>query len=370
MSNIKKRILICPLDWGLGHATRCIPIIRALIQRGYEVIIGADNQPLALLRKEFPELEWIKFPGYNITYPSNSFMTGAMIKILPKFIKYKIKEHKLLAAIIKEKKIDAVISDNRYGLWSYEIPTVIITHQLNILSTSGFRWSEPIIHKIIRNALNKFSVCWIPDVGGPINFSGRLSHEHHYPNNAKLIGALSRFCFNEIANNYIEKEEKYKLMAIVSGPEPQRTIFENIITKQFAKNGSKSLIVRGLPEENETKIIKNNITYVNHLPTNLMAFHIINSEIIVCRSGYSTIMDLVTLKRDKNVILIPTPGQTEQEYLAKRMKSLCYFYSMPQRYFDLDRAVESLPLYRCGEFPESKAFFEDALNNFLKKLHK
>jgi len=361
-----KRVLVCPLDWGLGHATRVIPIIRDLVFKGYDVVIAADNEPLSLLRKEFPELEWIKLPGYKVVYSSGTFMAGAIIKILPSFIHNNMKEHKLIERIIKEKEIDAVISDNRYGLWSNEVPTVLITHQLRVFSFSGFRWAEPFVNKFITKALNKFSCCWVPDLGGPLNFSGKLSHFNPFPSKAKYIGPISRF--NKNTNGKYDDIEPYNLMGIVSGPEPQRTIFEKILIRQFLKDGSRSIIVRGLPGSNNKEFVKDNVTCVNHLPTDKMAYYIKKSNIVVCRAGYSTIMDLTVLDKNKNVILVPTPGQTEQEYLAGRMKSSGYFYSISQDKFSLNRAKEALSVYKCINFPDRHDLLEQAMDDLLHKI--
>lgn len=366
MTKAKARnVLVCPLDWGLGHATRSIPIIKYLVEQNYNVIIAADNEPLALLRQEFPELDWVKLPGCKIVYTSGSFMAGAILKTLPSFLRNNKKEHKLLKKIIEEKNIDAVISDNRYGLWNNNIPTVLITHQLKVISFSGFHWADPIIHRYINKAMNKFSFCWVPDVGGPLNLSGKLSHFNPFPAKARYIGPISRFK-HFLEDNEIVKNEPYKLMGIASGPEPQRTIFENILTRQFLKDGGKSIILRGLPANKGDEYVKDNITYVNHLPTDLMAHNILKSEIVFCRAGYSTIMDLALLKKNKNVVLIPTPGQTEQEYLASRMKSSGYFYSMSQDRFSLKRIREELAAYKCIDFPEGHDLFERAMHDFLK----
>lgn len=362
-----RNILVCPLDWGLGHATRCIPIIKSLISKDYNVIIGADNEPLSLLRQEFPDLTWIKFPGYKIVYSSGSFMAGAIIRTLPAFFRNNKREHLLLEKIIKEHKIHAVISDNRYGLWHKKIPTILITHQLKVIANSGFNWASPIVHKYINKALNKFTYCWVPDVGGPLNLSGRLSHFNPFPANAKYIGPISRFknCLND---KHSIEDTPYKLMGIASGPEPQRTIFEELLTKQFLKDGSKAIILRGLPANKEDIYYNENITYVNHLPTNLMAYHILSSNVVICRAGYSTIMDLALLKKNKNVILVPTPGQTEQEYLAGRLKSSAYFYSMSQDRFSLKHGKEALATYKCVDFPDGHDLFEQAIQEFLKKI--
>ena len=131
--NRKKRILVAPLDWGIGHATRCIPIINALQAHEFEVVIAADGRPLHLLKNEFPNLEFIRFSGYHIKYSSYLPMGLSMLLQTPKILINIRKEHKLLAQIIDDYNIDGVISDNRFGLYNNKVPTVFITHQLQIL---------------------------------------------------------------------------------------------------------------------------------------------------------------------------------------------------------------------------------------------
>jgi len=183
----KKRILVAPLDWGLGHATRCIPIIRYLVEKNCEVIIAADKRPMELLKKEFPSLEFVVMPGYNISYPKNGSMVLKMAVQVPKILKGTKQEHTQLEKIIAEEKIDAVISDNRFGLWAKKIPCVFITHQLMVKSPLGEKW----IHKLNKDYISKYSECWIPDVKNGL--SGDLGNKFKLPEHAKFIGLLSRF---------------------------------------------------------------------------------------------------------------------------------------------------------------------------------
>lgn len=343
-----KRILICPLDWGLGHATRCIPIIRLLEQKGADVIIAADKRPLELLKKEFPHLKHILFKGYEIQYPKKGSMVLAMLRSIPKIIKGIKAEHEDLNKIIQEHQIDIVISDNRYGCWNTNTKNIFITHQLMIKSPFG----ENILHRIISKYIDQFDECWVPDHEKGPNLSGDLSHKYPLDENTFFIGPLTRF-----KSEREQQQIEYDVMAIISGPEPQRTLFERIVSEQLFKSGLRSLIVFGLPERTKKIEQKGNVTMISHLSSDEMEQMIDRSKLIISRSGYSTIMDLSALQ--KKVIFIPTPGQTEQEYLAKELFKKNIAYYQKQSEFDLQKAIT--------ESEKFKGFPEQEMKNLLEE---
>jgi len=329
-----KRILICPLDWGLGHATRCIPIIRLLKEKNAEVIIAADGRPFDLLKQEFPNLEFVRLKGYDIQYSEKGSMIWKMILSIPKILKgFKI-EHQQLDKIIDEYKIDCVISDNRYGCWNKKVKSVFMTHQLMIKTP----FAEKVLHKIILSYIKKYDECWVPDLEGENNLSGDLAHKYPLPANTFYIGALSRFTKTKTSNF------EYDVMAIVSGPEPQRSVFEKIISEQLQKTNLKALLVLGKTEIEQKIEIKGNVKIVSHLRASEMQDAILRSKIIIARSGYSTIMDLAIL--GKKAVFIPTPGQTEQEYLAELLMQKKIAYSQTQESFDLEKALKESEKYK------------------------
>ena len=226
----KKRILVAPLDWGIGHATRCIPIINALISQNYDVVLAADGRPLHLLSREFPNLEMIRFSGYNIKYHSYLPMGISMLLQIPKLLWSINKENQTIKQIVKNYKIDGIISDNRFGLFCNDVPTVFVTHQLEIQSP----YFTSAIRDLNYKYINKFDVCWIMDDKN-INLAGALSTPKVLPKDNVYIGMQSRF-------EKSETEKKYDFLAIVSGPEPQRTILEKGLTKALKDREEKSLI--------------------------------------------------------------------------------------------------------------------------------
>jgi hypothetical protein len=237
-------------------------------------------------------------------------LTRAILFQIPSIISTIIKEHRWLKRKIREEQISSVISDNCYGLWNRKVHSIIITHQLRIKCPKSLKFFEPLLHFLTRIIINKYDECHIPDLHGDYNYSGELSHFLNLPKNAKYIGLLSRFN----AKNKLKKYTSYDVVVLISGPEPQRTLFENKCYSILKKMNLTSCIIRGLPQEKNLPEQTNNITWFNHVNDDEMACTLINAKRIVCRSGYSTIMDLEELKL--NALLIPTPGQTEQEYLA------------------------------------------------------
>lgn len=340
-TTIPKKILICPLDWGIGHASRCVPIINKLIENNCNVIIAADHRPLAFLKKEFPDLAYIKFPGYEVSYLHNGSMTLKILSSIPKILRGIYRENKFLKIIIKRHQIDAVISDNRFGLWNRNVRCVYLTHQVMIKTSWNFKILDYLLYKIHKFFIKKYNECWIPDYEGKVNFSGDLSHKFKKHGNTFFIGPLSRFQSSfSVGESKIKlsPDYKYDILAMISGPEPQRTIFEEKIIAELKKNKLKAIVLRGVTEKEEQDEYDKNITIFSHLASDEIKNFIIQSRIVICRSGYSSIMDLAAL--GKNAIFIPTPGQTEQEYLAKYYYINRSFYYMSQKKFDLEKALE------------------------------
>ena len=345
-------ILVAPLSWGLGHATRCIPIINELIVEGCTVMIAAEGAVEKLLITEFPELKILPLVGYDIKYSRNKFWLPIKIALqIPKILLAINSEHRWLKKAVEQYKIDAVISDNRYGLFHNAIPSVFITHQL--LIKIGNRFSERISQKINYYFIKKYTECWVPDFARSNNISGDLAHPTILPENEKYIGCLSRFKKSDAI------EKIYDLLILISGPEPQRTIFEDLLLDQLQSFTGNVLFVRGLPENNSLKKVKNeSIKMVDHLPASEMNEAIQQSKLVISISGYTTIMDLIKLQQ--KAILIATPGQTEQEYLAQHLNKQKIFYCIEQNKFVLKDAIEKAfpPVIIEGDMEQYKKRIE------------
>lgn len=305
---VDRNILIAPLNWGLGHATRCIPIIRELIIHGYNPIIASDGNALELLRKEFPELICLELPSYQIEYTKEGHnLKWKLIENSPKMLKAIFDEKKLLDAWIFKYNLKGIISDNRFGIRSSKIPSVFITHQLHVLSGSTTR----ITSKIHQFVLKMYDECWVPDVNSTENLSGYLGHLEEKHKKVKYIGTLSRFVKNVLPC-------EIDLLAVLSGPEPQRTLLEDKLLIELQNYSGKVILVRGVVEENQAISTVGNIEVYNYMTSKELENAMNSSKLIVARSGYSTIMDLCEL--EKKVFFIPTPGQYEQEYLAQKLQ--------------------------------------------------
>ena len=359
INSSKPRIFLSPLDWGLGHATRCIPIIKALLTLGCDVIIGADKATYILLIKEFPNLQFIRMSGYEIKYSRK--IKGFYLKMLvqlPRIITVIRKENRQLQQIIRNYHIDAVISDNRFGLFTNLVPCVYITHQLQIKTGNFF--TNKIATYIHRYFIQKYSHTWIPDFEKE-GLAGDLSHPKKLPNRAVYLGALSRFKIQEGIG------KKYDILISLSGPEPQRSIFEEKILNQCTQIEESILLIRGLPG-NPEKLNHSltNLTAVNHLSADELSHALQQSAMIIARSGYTTIMDLVKLQ--KEAILVPTPGQTEQEYLAHYLMQKRSFFSVAQKNFVLKDVIKNAAEFNFLPFTHQEETYLKIISEFVGSI--
>lgn len=354
-----KKILIAPLDWGLGHATRCFVIIQYLQFLGCNITIAASGKTKNLLQKELKNVEFLDLPGYDITYSKNKRTLALKILIqIPKVFKIISFENKWIEETIKKHKFDIVVSDNRYGLYSKSIVSVFITHQLQV--QANFPLLEKLLQRLNYRFINRFTECWVPDFKEKLNIAGRLSHPEKLPAiPVKYIGPISRLKKTSAGSI------NYKWMAIISGPEPQRSIFEHKIFELAMKTEEKFIIVRGLPGENEQKSLSSHCTVCNHLSTEDMQAAMQASEFIISRCGYTTVMEILSLQ--KKSVLIPTPGQTEQEYLAAHLvkQNWCYTFKQGDDFASHLQKANSFQYF----LPEMNTeLYKDVLSNFVASL--
>ncbi|HVX27273.1 MAG TPA: glycosyltransferase [Parafilimonas sp.] len=355
----KLKILIAPLDWGLGHATRCISLIQYLLTLNCQVAVAASPSSKTLLKAEFPELFFFDIKAYNIVYSRKKrWMPFKILLQIPKILKAVKMEHEWLENLLQQEHFDAVISDNRYGFYSDKAFSVFITHQLQIRTSLNL--AKGFMRRSTYKQINNFKECWVPDFAGKLNIAGMLSHPKTLPAiPIKYLGPLSRFAKKPM------QESLYKYLVIISGPEPQRTLLEEKIFSFIETISEKCLIVRGLPEEKTSIEEKPNCKIFNHLTTQQLQEAFNTSEIVICRSGYTSVMEILSMQ--KKSVLIPTPGQTEQEYLAKHLmkQRWCYTFSQEDNFVEHLNKAEQFQ-YNLPEINTHQ--YETVLKDFVLKL--
>ncbi|MEZ4806799.1 MAG: glycosyltransferase [Flavobacteriales bacterium] len=352
------RILVAPLDWGLGHAARCIPVIRALLSNGAVPIVGADGGPAALLRSEFPELEHVHIPGMTVRYSKGNNQLWSMARQFPAMLRSVREEAARFDQIRRKLHLDAVISDQRFGIRSPDLPSILITHQVFPFTPVAQR----ALRKLNLRHMARFDRCWIMDEPDTPGLAGDLSHGEALPPNARFIGPLSRMATMPTKG----EADRFAVVAVISGPEPQRTILDGMLTEQLQRIEGEHLLVRGLPSSQE-RTRHTNLTTVAHLSGTELAAALRTARWIISRSGYTTLMDLTALGR--TALIIPTPGQAEQEYLGQLHARTGRFAVQHQDHLDLIAGIAQLEHIAEVPAPRASSLLDEALSDLAGQLH-
>lgn len=356
MKSKPRTVLITPQHWGLGHVTRTIPIIRYFISEGWNVLLGSSGPGAELLRREFPSQQVFELPDYMIVYPSKNMYWNIAIQMY-KMHSAIIKEYFAIGKICRENNVDLLISDARLGAAQSGLPCAIITHHLHFpLKFKFFEWCADTW---MRFFYMRFNQIWIPDFDGIMNLGGSLDHQfksdkHHF------IGALSRF-------QKLDLQKEYQYCFMLSGPEPQRSRLETLILQQLKSlKFNKSILIRGT-ESGDPISTLDELEVVNLATSDQLNRIMCASELIVCRSGYSTLLDLSVIR--KKALLIPTPGQPEQEYLAKELMHKKLFYCTDQDDLNLKEQIPlALELPGYMDLPD-KLELKEILPPLLSRLN-
>lgn len=375
------KILIAPLNWGLGHASRCLPLIVRHLRAGDEVVLAGDGESLLLLRRHFPGLRYYPLAPLQLRYSAGTSQVGAVMRMLPKLFIWAKGDHQALEWIVQHEAFDCIISDNRPGLYLHaeKAPktvlsshtenapqTVYITHQIRIPLPRGWRFLEPILQRLHRRIIHRFSECWIPDYQYFPGLAGRLSHTPPLPRNARYIGPLSRFEYLE-QNDRVSSSSSvsvsdshsgrvsvsdsatcFDAVAVLSGLEPLRSLLEKALIAEYKSKAESLLLIQGRMGQPQMEMHLSNgspkgITILPTIDDDELIHYLRHAHTIIARSGYSTIMDLHALgllhsssssdsvsdgdsdsssvsdsvsNKSVQLRLIPTPGQPEQEELA------------------------------------------------------
>ncbi|MFN5641611.1 MAG: glycosyltransferase [Sphingobacteriales bacterium] len=356
---MSKTLLFGALDWGLGHATRSIPLLSYFHEKGWKIVIAANEGPKKILQEAFPDAKIVEPPAYHIQYSQqSSFFIFYLLLQVPKIKRVIAAEKRWVKGYVAEHPVDLILSDNRYGFYHASIPSLILTHQLSPISGWGMM-IDNIVRQLHYRLLKPFDRILVPDVQAAPGIAGRLSHPSALPPNTQYIGLLSRLTNVEQLQIDVPKLE---LVIVLSGPEPSRSIVEALIRKQIKDFKGKYILVQGLPNGADKKE-PHIIPYAD--PQTLLAL-IQKAELVICRSGYSSVMDLLALR--KKAIFIPTPGQTEQLYLAAHLEKMGLFTSMQQDEFHLEKAIEKAKAFQPpsieNAFEQYKKVLEGLINEY------
>lgn len=352
------RVLVAPLNWGLGHATRSMPIVRELLAQGAEVWLASDGLAAELLKKEFPELPLLELPEYRITYPTANFVYN-MARHSLNIIRAMRKEHRVLRRWVAEHGFGAVVSDNRLGMWHEKIPCVMVSHQLQLLSPTKIL--QPLVDGLYFPVLRRYGEIWVPDVESAPNLTGPMSHGTVFA--PRYIGTLSRMR----GDLDVSDTPSHEVVVLLSGPEPQRTYLEEkLLAQALTLPGKRFLFVRGLPGQAAPMAGGPNVEVVNFMRGDELNRVLLKADMIVCRSGYSTVMDLAAIGR--KAIFVPTPGQTEQLFLAELLDRQKAFLCCPQDGIQLSRALEAADRYSGLFLPPQPDRLGQAVRDLLAKI--
>lgn len=364
MSAPQIHILYAVLDWGLGHATRSIPVIKTLLAQDVRVSLAGNGASFHLLKTEFPQLQAFDLPGIHVHYPVHIPLSLSLLMQFPRNVMELFREKRAFQKLIHEVRPDAIISDNRYGAAIEGLPSAIITHQLNIRVPVTLFFLKPVVQIINWSLLRKFTEIWVPDSPAAPGLSGRLSH---YPAvkkrlNIHFIGQLSRLT-DTIA---VKADKRYNIFVLLSGPEPQRSALEKDLVRELSLLKKSVLLVRGRPLD-PAGPPSEHIEIVPHLPAATIKYHLLTTPVVICRPGYSTLMDLTCTGR--SAICIPTPGQTEQEYLGRLHSKNKLIVNLPQnRIRHLPEAIEKLKNCTPFETLKPSGLLEGHVRDFISRI--
>lgn len=354
---LRKHILTAALDWGLGHATRMMPVVDALLALGCDVTLAGNGASLLAMKKNFPELPILELPGYGVRYTRRGFGVMTMLQQLPRLKKIIDDEHALLHKWLNANKIDGIVSDNRYGIYSTDVPSVIITHQLQPAVPRWLQPAQPLVRSMLTRYIHRFDGCWVPDVGDArINLSGKLSHGIALKIPVTFIGPLSRL------QSIRAQQKNYDVLALLSGVEPQRTLFEEMIVTQLKRSSLRVLLVQGLPQQNNQRAVREGFETISYADATQLNALMASSEIVIARSGYSTVMDVCRMQR--KAVLIPTPGQTEQLYLANHLVKSNWCVTASQNRLNLSALInqtQALQTFPDFDFDSRRSVIADWL---------
>lgn len=407
------KVLVAPLDWGLGHATRCVPVVREFLRAGAEVELAVVKANANFFREVFPDLRQRLAPSYNIVYPKHGYnMALWLLKNsvhLNAVMRY---EHHFAEEMVKRHGYDVLFSDNRFAFYSKNALSIYMTHQRRIAFPRAFAAFERIGVMWHANIMRKFDEVWVPDLEIYPGYAGSLSHSGATPGDKPMryVGTLSRF--SEMGNDgnalgnapapvdlerevdlmsvsefmahsanvewdaapekrtsgnrSFEMRANYKVVAVVSGVEPARTQFEQQLRDALAQIPGRHMMILGKPSAEQKTWTEGNIEFYTHLATNDFAEAVKRADFVVSRGGYSTVMDMAEL--GAKCIFVPTPGQFEQIVLAHDLSKAGYAVEIPAD--ELSAETLTSAFEKSVKMPkvEKQNLLHDAVEDVVRKF--
>ncbi len=354
------KVLLSPLSWGLGHAMRDIPLIKKLLAHDHEVTIAACGNALNALKQEFPRCRFIEFEDYPSPYSSGSLFLPKFFLYLPVLLKAVSNERRTLAKILAKDRYDLIISDNRLGVYAKDVPSIFITHQLHYHMPFAI-WPVELFALRINTYLHrKYDRIIVPDnPPGALSLAGKLARPGS-------DDTRSRAFFSGILTSIQKRAcaEDLDYLVMISGPEPQRTKLEELLLPSVQELEGKSVVILGSPKR-KTEIVATDTCTVKGYVSNDEKVGLMNrAKFVICRSGYTTMMELAELQKKKG-LFIPTPGQTEQEYLSWYYQKQGWFPSQSQYRLDLAADIPAAQGYTG--FPDMPST-EENVNRLYTEL--
>lgn len=377
------KILVAPLDWGLGHATRCVPIVKEFLRQGAEVELAVVKANAGFFREVFPELRQRVAPGYNVVYPKYGFnMALWLLKNSAHLNAVMRYEKRYAEEMVERHGYDVLFSDNRFAFFSKKAYSVYMTHQRRIAFPPAVAALEGVGVRWHRARMRNFDEVWVPDVEAAPGYAGALSHlpalrgAENTPK-VKFVGPLSRF--DEVAGSLktsgLDAGElpagnkcagKYRVVAVISGVEPARTQFENRLRDILRDVPGNHLMILGKPQAPRRHWTEGNIEFVTHLSTGDFANAVRNADWVISRGGYSTVMDMAYL--GAKCVFVPTPGQYEQVVLARDLATAGYAVSIPANRLSVESLLGAFKNNVALPRPESSGVLENAVKDLFSRV--
>lgn len=386
------KILVAPLDWGLGHATRCVPVIREFLAQGAEVELAVVKANAGFFREVFPELRQRVAPGYNVVYPKYGFnMALWLLKNSAHLNAVMRYEHRYAEEMVERHGYDVLFSDNRFAFFSKKAYSVYMTHQRRIAFPPALVALEGIGIRWHRARMRNFDEVWVPDVETAPGYAGALSHLPAHGQQVmgggrdsrgerasfgvggapavRFVGPLSRFdapCSGTSRVAGSLNAHEYRVVAVISGVEPARTQFENRLRDILRDVPGEHLMILGKPQAPRRHWTEGNIEFVTHLPTGEFACAVRDADWVISRGGYSTVMDMAYL--GAKCIFVPTPGQYEQVVLARDLATAGYAVNIPANRLSVESLLDAFKGNVALPRPQQAGVLENAVKDLFSRV--